>query len=113
MGSSAAELTRLVVSAVGRVKANFNDGSILVLSPSGKSFSIIQDGKQQRQLSDFVLSRHAAALAVVLEFRNMHMDQPCFCARLMKDVAPRLVEQPMLKGLAKCSSNKHACAQMT
>ncbi|KAG1681112.1 hypothetical protein FOA52_015554 [Chlamydomonas sp. UWO 241] len=83
------DLTRVVVAATGRIKANFSDGTILVLSPSGRAFSVLQDGHHQRQLSDFVLSRHAAYLAVVLEFRNMHVDVPCYCARLASQAAPR------------------------
>eukprot|EP00955_Chlamydomonas_euryale_P101487 365347-Chlamydomonas_euryale.AAC.28 len=96
-GAAPPELVRVVVAASGRTKANFSDGSVLVLNPSGRAFAVLQGSagrqqqpqQQQRQLTDFVLSRHAAALAVVLEFRNMHLDAPAYCARLLPDAATR------------------------
>jgi hypothetical protein len=82
--ASPPDLTRVVVTADGAIKANFADNSILVLSPSGRVFVVHRDGTSQRQLSEFVLSRHAPALGVVLDFRNMHLDKPCHCSRVMR-----------------------------
>ena len=79
------DLTRVCVSADGCLKANFSDNSILLLSANGANFVVISSsGEKQRQLSEFALSRHTAALAVVLEFRNMHLDKPFFCSKLMQ-----------------------------
>jgi hypothetical protein len=81
--------SRIVLALDGCIKANFSDNSVLTLSPTGMVFVIThQDGHQQRQLSEFALNRHAAALAVVMEFRNLHVDKPCFCHRLNR-VMPR------------------------
>ncbi len=74
-------LLRLVVSLSGVLKANFADGTILVLSSSGSSFAIWPQGeaRYQKQLSEFALHRHTAFLLSALEFRNMHMDRPFVC----------------------------------
>jgi hypothetical protein len=42
---------------------------------------------RSRQLSEFALSRHSPLLAVVLAFRNMHLDVPFLCKPLLR--APR------------------------
>ena len=103
------ELTRIVVAEDGRVKANFDDASILLLNSTGSAFiccsgetalaapTLGSDASswstpgssliRSRQLSEFALSRHSPQLAVVLEFRNMHMDLPFFCKPLLR--APR------------------------
>lgn len=96
------ELLRLVLAADGVVKANFADNSILVLSASGHAFVSMQpDGHQQRQFSEFALHRHVAALAVVLEFRNMHADQPCICERVAR-ASPRQASMPGHECMCSC-----------
>lgn len=41
-------------------------------------------GKQHRQLSQYAVSTHEVKLAVVMEFRNSHVDAPFFCKALMR-----------------------------
>lgn len=67
------------------MKANFSDGSIVVLSAKGSNFVFISsNGEPLRQLTEFALSRNSGALADVLEFRNMHLDMPCFSSKVMQ-----------------------------
>lgn len=83
MSGIAIELLRLCMASDGRVKAQFQDNSILILSPNGKTFaSIDPDGNVMSQLSDCAISRHLVALAVAVEFRSMHVSNPSFCSKL-------------------------------
>ena len=80
------DLTRVCVASDGCIKANFSDGSIILLSAKGSNFVVIPNNGERplRQLTEFALSRHSNALAVVLEFRNMHLDMPCFSSKVMQ-----------------------------
>ncbi|GAX72778.1 hypothetical protein CEUSTIGMA_g234.t1 [Chlamydomonas eustigma] len=70
------DVTRIIIEMSGALKANFSDGTILVLSSKGCNFLVKRECHQQRHLTDFALSRHAPALNMVLDFRNMHLDVP-------------------------------------
>ena len=93
MGQAAApSLLRLCVAEDGRAKANFSDNSLLLLSAQGSLFTHCPPGEgasTTTQLSEFALTRHVPQLDVVLEFRNMHVDQPFFCKPLLRSGAPR------------------------
>eukprot|EP00192_Tetraselmis_astigmatica_P008579 CAMPEP_0117694620 /NCGR_PEP_ID=MMETSP0804-20121206/27600_1 /TAXON_ID=1074897 /ORGANISM="Tetraselmis astigmatica, Strain CCMP880" /LENGTH=617 /DNA_ID=CAMNT_0005508431 /DNA_START=240 /DNA_END=2091 /DNA_ORIENTATION=- len=80
MSSQAFSLLRAVVTQDGRVKANFNDNTVLLLDSTGTTFTVCKpDGTQ---LSEYAVSSHQRKVAVALEFRNTHTDQPYFCRAL-------------------------------
>lgn len=105
--AAAPSLVRLCVAQDGRVKANFSDNSVLLLNAAGSAFlyntSSEHDGAGSsggssiRQLSEYALLRHTPQLALVLEFRNMHLDQPFFCKPLLK-AAPGPGKQHQQRG---------------
>ncbi|EFJ41759.1 hypothetical protein VOLCADRAFT_98324 [Volvox carteri f. nagariensis] len=79
------ELRRICVLDDGRAKAIFSDNTIIVTNSTGSAFIIrTQDGHLMRQVSEYALTRHCPLLAAVLEFRNMHVDLPCFCKPLAR-----------------------------
>ena len=104
-----ADLVRIVIVASCRLKASFNDGTVLVLSDSAESFVIMQGaesrtllisqpdhpchsdflpssgGKTSSQLTQYALSKHMPRLAVALEFRNLHLDQPYSHSKLQSE----------------------------
>ncbi|KAG2448169.1 hypothetical protein HYH02_006754 [Chlamydomonas schloesseri] len=88
MATAAAELPdlcRVCILADCRTKATFNDNTILSLNSTGSSFLVTTpDGRCTRQLSEYALARHSPLLAAVLEFRNMHVELPCFCKPLAR-----------------------------
>eukprot|EP00873_Tetraselmis_striata_P002139 jgi/Tetstr1/422403/TSEL_013241.t1 len=78
-------LLRAVVAQDGRIKANFSDNTVLLLDATGRTFTFVEpSGKQHRQLSEYAVSAHEVKLAVVLEFRNSHVDAPFFCRALRR-----------------------------
>lgn len=113
------ELSRLCMAADGRIKAQFNDNSILLLSPNGRTFTHIdKDGNVMRQLSDCAISRHLVPLAIAIEFRNLHVANPSFCSKLktprevlvlgfcMSDLYwPMSIEEAEAKCLFQCSQD--------
>ncbi|GIL42642.1 hypothetical protein Vafri_590 [Volvox africanus] len=77
------ELCRICLLEDARAKANFSDNTIIVTNSTGSAFSITTpDGRSVRQVSEYALTRHGPLLAAVLEFRNMHVERPCFCKPL-------------------------------
>lgn len=79
-----AGLRRIVVVADGRVKAEFDDGTLLLLNGAGSAFIHVSPaGARSRQLSEYVLSRFAAAVCGVLDFRNLHLEAPFYCKALL------------------------------
>lgn len=111
------DLCRVCVLADGRAKATFSDNTIMVTNSAGSAFlAITADGQSTRQLSEYALARHSPLLAALLEFRNMHVDLPCFCkplARalrssftlgyLVRDATwPSAVSDMVAAGLARC-----------
>lgn len=79
------ELCRVCILDHARAKANFSDNTVIVMNSTGSSFSITApDGRSTRQVSEYALSRHCPLLATVLEFRNMHVEFPCFCKPLAR-----------------------------
>lgn len=87
-GAGGETLTRLCLAADGRVKAQFSDNSLLLLSASGASFchKSASDAQPFRQLTDFAISRYAPKLAVALHFRNMHWDTPYVLLGLVESI---------------------------
>ncbi|KXZ56916.1 hypothetical protein GPECTOR_1g826 [Gonium pectorale] len=79
------ELCRVCILRDARAKATFSDNTILVTNSTGSSFLVLApDGRATRQLSEYALTRHSPLLAAVLEFRNMHVEQPCVCKPLAR-----------------------------
>lgn len=79
------DLCRVCILADCRTKATFSDNTILSLNSTGSSFLVTTpDGRSTRQLSEYALARHSPLLAAVLEFRNMHVELPCFCKPLAR-----------------------------
>jgi hypothetical protein len=79
------ELYRICILEDCRTKATFSDNTILITNSAGSAFSILTpDGQRKRQVSEYALARHSSLLAPVLEFRNMHVDLPCFCKPLAR-----------------------------
>ncbi|KAG2442403.1 hypothetical protein HXX76_002489 [Chlamydomonas incerta] len=84
-GAELPDLCRVCILADCRTKATFSDNTILSLNSVGSSFLVTTpDGRPTRQLSEYALARHSPLLAAVLEFRNMHVDLPCFCKPLAR-----------------------------
>lgn len=67
MRSSQPSLVRVCVAQDGRLKAQFNDNSLLLLSASGRTFIHCNsdDGSRVQQLSDFAVSRYTGKLSQV------------------------------------------------
>ncbi|GFR40516.1 hypothetical protein Agub_g1085, partial [Astrephomene gubernaculifera] len=85
LGADLPELCRVCILPDARAKAIFSDNTIVVTNSSGSSFLLIaSDGRITRQLSEYALTRHSPLLAALLEFRNMHVDLPCFCKPLAR-----------------------------
>lgn len=85
MPSPVLELRRVLLAADGRLKGQFSDNSILLVNDSGSAFMCLSpDGVTTRQLSEYALTKHSPQLAVLLEFRNMHVDVPFFCKPLLR-----------------------------
>lgn len=87
-------LSRICVAQDGRIKANFDDNTIMLVNAGGSAFiscpmSATGSNPGLRQLSEYALSRHVNELSVVLEFRNMHVDQPFICKPLLRAAATR------------------------
>ncbi|MEW5303222.1 MAG: hypothetical protein WDW38_001541 [Sanguina aurantia] len=80
------ELRRVLLAADGRLKGQFSDNSILLVNQSGSAFMCLSpDGiTTTRQLSEYALNKQSPQLAVLLEFRNMHVDIPFFCRPLLR-----------------------------
>lgn len=81
----APQLKLATLSSDGRVKAVFADSSVLAVSSNGAAFVHTDEGGNQiKQLSEFVVSRYAAQLAVALRFRNSAVGEPSMCSCLLK-----------------------------
>jgi hypothetical protein len=79
-----AGLRRIIVVSDGRVKAEFDDGTLLLLNGAGSAFIHVSPaGARSRQLSEYVLSRFAAQVCGVLDFRNLHLEAPFYCKALL------------------------------
>ncbi|KAG2487935.1 hypothetical protein HYH03_013514 [Edaphochlamys debaryana] len=79
------ELCRVCVLSDSRAKATFSDNTVVTTNSAGSSFLITTpDGRSTRQLSEYALARHSPLLAALLEFRNMHVELPCFCKPLAR-----------------------------
>ena len=102
------DLVRIVVVESCRLKASFNDGTIVLLSETADTFVVAQGefrksargffklaasltpathtgSKISSQLTQYALSKHLPRLAVALEFRNLHLDQPYSHPKLQAD----------------------------
>lgn len=79
-------LVRASVCSDHRVKAQFSDNSIMLLSSTGDRFiHCDRNGARVNQLSEFAMGRYVRKLAQVVQFRNMHLDKPVHCSSLNKN----------------------------
>jgi hypothetical protein len=80
----AAGLLQIAVAPDGRVKALFQDNTILLVDASATYFTCRDPatGSSTRQLCAYALSRYQPRLALVLQFRNRHTDAPVWCKAL-------------------------------
>lgn len=79
-------LKRILISEDGRLKAQFEDNTLLLVNGAGSAFIHCapgSNGTKSRQLSEYALSRYAASLCAALEFRNLHADAPYYCKALL------------------------------
>lgn len=85
-------LLQAIVAVDGRVKAVFDDNSVLTVEPNGAAFTAtVPNGDQFQQLSAYVTSRRARALALLPHpgaTRPESSVQPEECARSLVTLIP-------------------------
>lgn len=85
MGSqSSCRLLQICIAPDGRLKATFDDNVLILVDSRGTNF-IWRDhkGTCTRQLCAYALGRYSSRLALVLQFRNRHCDNPTWCKALV------------------------------
>ncbi|GBF96370.1 hypothetical protein Rsub_09169 [Raphidocelis subcapitata] len=83
----APQLCFAALAADGRLKALWDDNTVLLLSSGGEAFATVPPrpgAAPTRQLSEFALSRSAPRLAQALRLRNLHADAPAYCRPLAR-----------------------------
>lgn len=87
-------LVRVSICRDHRVKAQFSDNSILLLSSRGDRFiHCDKSGVRVNQLSEFAMGRYVGKLAQIVRFRNMHLDKPIHCSSLTRNKSGMVQEE--------------------
>lgn len=82
--STLSSIKRIFIAQDGRLKAQYEDNTLLLVNSLGSAFiHCSPSGQKSRQLSEYVLSRYSIALCAALEFRNLHLDTPYYCKALL------------------------------
>eukprot|EP00899_Mesostigma_viride_P010733 jgi/Mesvir1/19661/Mv09940-RA.1 len=77
-------ILRWLLCKDGRCKANFVDKSVVILEPDATLFTIcLADGRQIRQMSEFVTSGYCMQLCLTLHLRNLFGEEPYLPQRLL------------------------------
>ena len=82
-------LRRAVLSKDGRVKASFEDGTWIVVEPTGSSYTYYDSASKrglpkQNCISAFARNTHHRKLAIALDFRNAHVPRTFWCRALQR-----------------------------
>ncbi|KAK9801911.1 hypothetical protein WJX73_002481 [Symbiochloris irregularis] len=82
IADNSVDLSTIVVTTEGCLKAQYADGAILTLSQHADTFAVTEHGgKRIQQLSRFAVHKYLPKLSIALEFRNLHLDEPAFHKR--------------------------------